>query len=287
MNETLVRVGGRNVLRVERRIPHPPEKVWRAVSEPAELSAWFPSPVELDELRAGAEIRFAGNGFDDAGTIREVDPPRLLAFDWQGELLRFELTPAGAGETLLVFTHTFDDRAGAASFAAGWNTCLDTLDERLAGLVPDAADVEMSALHERFVARFGLDEGVAERTAGGWRIRFERQLTQHAPEVWSLLTDDGPTPAAGDIPPAAVVPGGAPGAAHLTAVEAPRMLAYERGDGVVRWELAQGTGQGARLIVTETASDGAAEPAEALAAWRDHIAGVAAEVQRRAAAAPR
>ncbi|ADB51803.1 SRPBCC family protein [Conexibacter woesei] len=205
MNETLVRSGGRNVLRVERRVAHPPEKVWRAVTEPAELSAWFPSPVELDELRAGAEIRFVGDGFGSAGTIAEVDPPRVFAFDWEGELLRFELAPDGDAGCLLVFTHTFDDRAGAASFAAGWDACLDALDGLLDGIDPPAQPPEMSAAHEAFVRRFGLDEGALEETTdGGWRIRFERQLTRHAPDAWPLMSAaasaDGEWPTTVDEP---------------------------------------------------------------------------------------
>ena len=35
MNATLDTVDGRPVLRMERRLAHPPEKVWRAIHEPA------------------------------------------------------------------------------------------------------------------------------------------------------------------------------------------------------------------------------------------------------------
>lgn len=271
MNETLVRSGGRNVLRVERRVAHPPEKVWRAVTEPAELSAWFPSPVELDELRPGAEIRFVGEGFGSAGTIAEVDPPRLFAFDWEGELLRFELSPDGERGCLLVFTHTFDDRAGAASFAAGWDACLDALDGLLGGVAPPAQPPETSAAHEAFVRRFGLDEGTFEETADGWRIRFERQLTQHAPDVWPLVR--AAASADGERP---------------TAVEQPRLIECARDGGALhaRWELGQGTGQGARLHLTVTATGAAAGPADAvLAAWSARVERLAADVTSRVPAA--
>lgn len=45
MNETLRLIDGRSVLRVERRFSHPPEKVWRALTESAHLAHWFPSDV--------------------------------------------------------------------------------------------------------------------------------------------------------------------------------------------------------------------------------------------------
>ena len=56
--------GGGAVLRFERRLAHPPEKVFRAISDPDELRHWFPATVEL-ELRAGAPIRFAFEAGDD------------------------------------------------------------------------------------------------------------------------------------------------------------------------------------------------------------------------------
>jgi len=46
---------GRSVLRMERRYPHAVEKVWRAVTEPEHLAAWFPSTVSGD-LRVDGEL---------------------------------------------------------------------------------------------------------------------------------------------------------------------------------------------------------------------------------------
>ena len=41
----LIDVDGRPALRFERRLPHPVARVWRAVSEPAELERWFVATV--------------------------------------------------------------------------------------------------------------------------------------------------------------------------------------------------------------------------------------------------
>ncbi|RZU12069.1 polyketide cyclase/dehydrase/lipid transport protein [Kribbella rubisoli] len=38
---------GRVAIRFVRLFPHPPEKVWRAITDPGQLSAWFPAVVEL------------------------------------------------------------------------------------------------------------------------------------------------------------------------------------------------------------------------------------------------
>ena len=58
-----------------RRLPHPPEKVWRAVTEPAHLAAWFPQEI-VGERRSGAALQFVtsqGDGFD--GEMVVFDPP--------------------------------------------------------------------------------------------------------------------------------------------------------------------------------------------------------------------
>jgi hypothetical protein len=66
------------------------------------------------------------------GRVTELDPPRVFAFDWGGENLRFELRPERDG-CLLVFTNTLDDRSKLARVGAGWHLCLDVLEADLDG----------------------------------------------------------------------------------------------------------------------------------------------------------
>ena len=115
-------------LRFVRRLPHPPQKVWRALTEPAHLAAWFPTTIDGD-MTAGSTLKFEFPdmdvpGFD--GTMLTFDPPRLLEFVWGDERLRFELEADGNG-TMLRFAATFDELGRAARDAAGWHTCLDLL----------------------------------------------------------------------------------------------------------------------------------------------------------------
>src|SRR5687767_15037074 len=122
--EQFLTLDGRPTVRVERRYPHPLEKVWRAVTTPEHLGQWFPSPVEL-ELRPGGAMRFSAfEGEAGAtGTVLAVDAPRSLTFTWGSDQLSFELTPDGEG-TMFTLLHAFDDRSGAASFGTGWEICL-------------------------------------------------------------------------------------------------------------------------------------------------------------------
>jgi uncharacterized protein YndB with AHSA1/START domain len=121
-------------LRFERRLSHPPERVWRALTEQADLRAWHPTPFELQPERGGVITYLPdahGPAFDD-GEVLDFDPPRLLAYTWGGDRLRWELHPRGDG-CLLVLTHTFGDRFKAARDAAGWHVCLWWLSRRLDG----------------------------------------------------------------------------------------------------------------------------------------------------------
>src|SRR5438874_2545629 len=45
--------GGRWRVRFTRRLGHPPEKVWRALTEPAHLATWFPTTIEGDRADGG------------------------------------------------------------------------------------------------------------------------------------------------------------------------------------------------------------------------------------------
>src|SRR5690606_1891092 len=184
-----------------------------------------------------------------------------LAFTWGEDHLRFDLAPDGDGCRLLL-TQTFDDHAGAASFASGWDRCLAALDPVVAGR-PAATEPPSAALHERYARRFGLTEGRAEDTPEGWIVRFERQLTRPAGDVWALLTGGapaGPPAVGGPAPPAAVAAGLDPG--PVTAVEEPALLEFAwraggRDAGRVRWELGhEGTGHGARLVVVQSGPAG-------------------------------
>jgi len=127
MNGTLQTIDGRPALRFERRLAHPIERVWRAVTEPAELACWFVAPVpwkpELGETFEGGGAR---------GEITALQEPRLLAWTWGEERYSFELEAADAG-CLLVFTHVFDHRTRAAQTAAGWEAYFSRLDAHLAG----------------------------------------------------------------------------------------------------------------------------------------------------------
>jgi len=256
---------GRPAVRVERALRHPVVKVWRALTEPSQLNQWFPFDVET-ALAVGAEVRFVDRhgGPSGTGTITELDPPRLLAYSWESDHLRWELRSA-AGGSLLVLTHTVVDRFGAASFASGWHACLDGLESVLLGR-PVGPPGDMDAAHEHWLAEFGLAEPEVTDGPDGWRIRFERQLVRPADLAWRELVAGGSEPVVGGpVPAGALIVQSSDSRAadritdltadRITELAPAKVLAYAwlaegTPAGQIRWELGEGTGHGARLVLT-------------------------------------
>lgn len=76
-------IDGRPALRFVRDYPHPPERVWEAVTDPTELAAWFPARVAFPGRgtpTAGGEVRYSfdEDGDGGAGTVVVHEPPHRL-----------------------------------------------------------------------------------------------------------------------------------------------------------------------------------------------------------------
>jgi uncharacterized protein YndB with AHSA1/START domain len=155
----LVREGTRAVVRFTRRLAHPPPRVWRALTEPEHLAAWFPTTIE-GRREPGALLHF---GFRDLeappfdGEMLAFEPPSLMELRWGDEILRFEVSPDHDG-SVLVFTASFDQLGEVARDGAGWHTCLDLLDYEISDLAaPWAAPDRWRLVHDGYTERFGPD----------------------------------------------------------------------------------------------------------------------------------
>ncbi|WP_200213911.1 SRPBCC family protein [Micromonospora coerulea] len=118
-----------------RDLRHPPEKVWAALTEPDQLAQWAPFLASRDLGTPGAATLSTVNGnetFPEAATVLRAERPTLLEYTWGDGLLRWELTPAGAG-TRLTLRHAVDKPELAPIMAAGWHLCLDVAGHLLDG----------------------------------------------------------------------------------------------------------------------------------------------------------
>ena len=160
-------------LRYLRHLAHPPESVWRALTEPDHLRHWFPADI-VGERRAGAalELPFWPAQVERYGIEQPVthgqllawEPPRLLELTWETDRLRFELAPEAAG-TQLTFTTWLGDTSpqGIANAGAGWHVCLDQLLTLLdTGRTDPLEDAAVATWEQRYAAALPHPDSSAE-----------------------------------------------------------------------------------------------------------------------------
>ncbi|HWH95371.1 MAG TPA: SRPBCC family protein [Baekduia sp.] len=188
---------GRSTLRFERRLGHDPERVWRAITDPAELRAWFPAEV-IYERRAGAPMQFDFGGIHGQdvwpGEVLEWDPPRVFAFAWGEDVLRFELSgEAATGPTTLVFTHSFAHEPGKpARDAAGWEACFEAFAALLDATPAADAQDSWSRHHETYLAKFGDLAIEADGTPRVVRLQGPLRELEGRPAVAVELAEAAP-----------------------------------------------------------------------------------------------
>ncbi|NJC24288.1 uncharacterized protein YndB with AHSA1/START domain [Arthrobacter pigmenti] len=140
---------GQPALWFEMRFDASMQVMWKHLTDPAKLKYWF--PCELDILpRVGATVTFKVHRERPVeGTVLEAAKPRLLAYTWDEEILRWALEDDDGG-SLLTLTNTVREGQDIARSAAGWHLTLmgldDYLNERPLGQNP--------ALWDEYVARY-------------------------------------------------------------------------------------------------------------------------------------
>jgi uncharacterized protein YndB with AHSA1/START domain len=158
---------GRWQVRFTRQLPHPIDKVWRAVTEPEHLAAWFPCTID-GERRPGAPLtfRFEGGADPMLGEMVVYEPPHVMELRWGADLLRLELRSVDDG-TELQLSDTLDERGKAARDAAGWHECLEYLRCVVTGEAPPFAAGDIwKDVHPQYQARFGPEASTIGPPAG-------------------------------------------------------------------------------------------------------------------------
>jgi uncharacterized protein YndB with AHSA1/START domain len=157
--------GDKWTLVLVRDLPHPPAKVWTALTEPEHLRQWAPFDADRSLAAVGtAKLTTVGapTPLVSDSQIKRADAPRLLEFNWGGQDIRWELEPQGRG-TRLTLWHNIDRRFISMG-AAGWHICLDVLDRSLAGapigrmVGPDAMKFGgWQRLNAEYAKQFGVE----------------------------------------------------------------------------------------------------------------------------------
>lgn len=118
-----------------RELRHSPERVWQALTDPAELREWAPFEADGSLGAVGTTVKLATVGAPTPQVsetrVKRADAPRVLEYHWGAGDIRWELE-ALPGGTRLTLWHNIDRRFISMG-AAGWHVCLDVLDRLLCG----------------------------------------------------------------------------------------------------------------------------------------------------------
>ena len=135
MNEAAT---GTKTIVVERELPHAPEKVWRALTQPHLIAEWLMkndfSPV------LGHRFGLHADWGAVACQVEAIEPNRTLAYTWDTKDLRsvvtWSLTPTPAGTRLRLEQTGFqpDQQSYYRGATAGWPRFMASLERVLEGL---------------------------------------------------------------------------------------------------------------------------------------------------------
>lgn len=132
---------------IEREFPHPPEKLWRALTESKLLAQWMLNndfePTLGHKFQFHAEPRPNWNGVVDCEVLI-VEPLRQLSYSWGvgGSesglqwIVLWTLTPAAGGTHLRMEQSGFGpgQEANLKGAQYGWKKFIDSLESVVAGL---------------------------------------------------------------------------------------------------------------------------------------------------------
>jgi hypothetical protein len=111
-----------------RELRHSPEKVWRALTDPAHLREWAPFEVNGSLGAVGTvKLTWVGNPTPQETRVTRAEAPKVLEYNDT----RWELEAIGDGTRLTLWTNI--DRRFISWGAAGWHISFDVLDRLLAG----------------------------------------------------------------------------------------------------------------------------------------------------------
>ena len=165
-NARVEKDGDKWTLVLVRQLRHSPDKVWQALTDPAQLHEWAPFDADGNLGKAGDKVNLTTVGAPSPhvteAKVTRADAPKLLEYNWGDFNMRWQLEPLGAGTRLTLWTNI--DRRFISMGAAGWHIALDVLDHLLDGspigriVGPDAIKFDgWQRLNKEYAKEFGLD----------------------------------------------------------------------------------------------------------------------------------
>jgi len=121
---------------VEREIAYPPEKIWRALTQPHLIEEWLMKSDFAPVM--GHRFDFRADWGSVACEVLEVEPNRTLAYSWGAmgldSVVTWTLTPSGTGTHLRMEQTGFraDQQQAYHGAKFGWSKFFANLEQVLA-----------------------------------------------------------------------------------------------------------------------------------------------------------
>jgi uncharacterized protein YndB with AHSA1/START domain len=166
-DEAQAPAAGRWTLVFVRRLRHPPDKVWDALTDPELVRNWAPYTADRNLSTVGDATLTMVDGDtaeDMPCTVLRAERPELLEYTWADDVVRWELSETESG-TRLILRHTVDGRDLVPKVAAGWHLCLDVAELLLDGTPvgpirgQDALRFGWDDLHRAYAERLSIPPG--------------------------------------------------------------------------------------------------------------------------------
>ena len=123
---------------VERDLPFPPEKLWRALTQPHLIAEWLMKNDFKPVI--GHRFDLSANWGEVACRVTEVEPNQKLAYTWEGlgleSVVTWTLTPSSNGTLLRMEQIGFrpDQEQAYQGAKFGWPRFLASMEQLLARL---------------------------------------------------------------------------------------------------------------------------------------------------------
>jgi len=123
---------------MEREFPHPPERIWRALTQPQLIQEWL---MKNDfQLLIGHPFELRGDWGSVACKVLEIDPNRTLVYSWEANglesVVTWTLVPLATGTSLRMEQSGFhaDHEQFYQGAKAGWPRFFASLEQVLGRL---------------------------------------------------------------------------------------------------------------------------------------------------------
>jgi uncharacterized protein YndB with AHSA1/START domain len=148
-----------------RELRHSPQKVWQALTDPAQLREWAPFEADGSLGTAGTTVKLttvaAPTPHITEARVRRAEALKALEYNWGDHDIRWELEPFRGGTRLTLWTNIGPRFISMG--AAGWHICFDVLDHLLNGIPigrivgGEAMKFGWQRLNAEYAKQFGME----------------------------------------------------------------------------------------------------------------------------------